>query len=186
MPIGKSTRRHRRVGGTRGREMGAPSAALRKQRGLLGSGLLRGVFRCPHAARNGWTSRSLRGSPEALRSNAGFTLLEMVIVLAIIGILAAIVSPVVISSLTRAREASLQQDLKILRKLIDDYYADKGAFPPALKSLVEQGYLRAIPGDPVNANKPQWQSVPAKEGGISDIHSLSNERGANGVPYSQW
>jgi len=129
---------------------------------------------------SGAACRTLRhGSP-------GFTLLEMVVVLAIAGILAAIVAPVAIPALTRAREASLQQDLKVMRKLIDDYYGDKGAFPPTLKALAEQGYLRAIPGDPVNAGRPQWKTVPAKEGGISDIHSFSNERGTNGVPYSQW
>jgi general secretion pathway protein G len=112
--------------------------------------------------------------------------MEMVIVLAIIGILAAIAAPLVISGLVRAREASLQQDLKTMRKLIDDYYGDKGVFPPSLKALVDQGYLRAVPGDPVNAGKPDWKTVPAKDGGISDVHSLSNDRGANGVPYSEW
>jgi general secretion pathway protein G len=120
------------------------------------------------------------------RGSAGFTLMEMVIVLAIIGILAAIAAPLVISSLVRAREATLQQDLKTMRKLIDDYYGDKGVFPPSLKALVDQGYLRAIPGDPVNAGKPEWKTVPVKDGGISDVHSLSNDRGTNGVLYSEW
>jgi general secretion pathway protein G len=119
-------------------------------------------------------------------SSAGFTLLEMVVVLAIVGILAAIVAPSVVSALTRAREASLQQDLKIMRKLIDDYYGDKGVYPPSLKALASEGYLRTVPGDPVNANKPEWRTVTAKEGGISDVHSFSHERGANGVPYSEW
>ncbi len=78
------------------------------------------------------------------------------------------------------------QDLKIMRKLIDDYYGDKGVFPPSLKALAEKGYLRAIPGDPVNANKPEWKAVLAKEGGVSDVHSLSDEKGSNGIPYSKW
>ena len=120
------------------------------------------------------------------RANAGFTLLEMVIVMAIIGILAMIAMPSVITALSRAREAALQQDLKIMRKLIDDYYGDKGVYPPSLKVLVDQGYMRAIPGDPVNVNRPQWSTVAAKEGGVSDVHSVSAERGSNGVPYSQW
>ncbi len=118
--------------------------------------------------------------------NAGFTLMEMVIVLAIIGVLAAIIAPSVISALTRAREAALMQDLKIMRKLIDDYYSDKDTYPPSLKALTDQGYLRAIPGDPLNGNKAEWKMVPAKEGGISDVHSLSEEKGSNGVPYSLW
>ena len=112
--------------------------------------------------------------------------MEMVIVLAIVGILASIVAPLVITALTRAREATLQQDLKTMRKLIDDYYGDKGAFPPSLQALVTQGYLRAIPRDPVNGNKAEWKAVLAKEGGISDVRSLSNERGTNGTPYADW
>lgn len=112
--------------------------------------------------------------------------MEMVIVLAIIGVLASIVAPVVMSALARAREATLQQDLKVMRKLIDDYYGDKGAFPPSLKALVDQGYMRAIPPDPVNGNKVEWKTVLDKDGGISDVHSLSSGRGANGVPYAVW
>jgi general secretion pathway protein G len=84
------------------------------------------------------------------RGSPGFTLMEMVIVLAIVGILASIVAPLVIMA------------------------------------LVTQGYLRAIPRDPVNGNKAEWKAVLAKEGGISDVHSLSNERGANGTPYADW
>jgi len=86
------------------------------------------------------------------RGSPGFTLMEMVIVMAIIGILASIVAPMVMTALTRAREATLQQDLKTMRKLIDDYYGDKGVFPPSLQVLVTQGYLRAIPRDPVKAS----------------------------------
>ena len=71
-------------------------------------------------------------------------------------------------------------------KLIDDYYGDKGAFPSSLQALVTQGYLRAIPRDPVNGNKAEWKTVLAKEGGVSDVHSLSSERGANGTPYADW
>jgi general secretion pathway protein G len=112
--------------------------------------------------------------------------MEMVIVLAIVGILAAIAAPSVIAALTRAREATLQQDLKTMRKLIDDYYGDKGVFPPSLQALVDQGYMRSIPRDPVNGNRAEWKTVPDKGGGISDVHSLSAERGGNGVPYSGW
>ncbi len=112
--------------------------------------------------------------------------MEMVIVLAIIGILASIVAPLVITALTRAREATLQQDLRTMRKLIDDYYGDKGVFPPTLQVLVSQGYLRAVPRDPVNGNRLDWKTVVAKEGGISDVRSLSKDRGTNGIPYADW
>jgi general secretion pathway protein G len=130
-------------------------------------------------------ARSLKAMP-GIRGSAGFTLMEMVIVLAIIGILAAIVAPSLIVTLTRSRETTLQQDLKIMRKLIDDYYSDKGTYPPSLQTLVEQGYMRAIPPDPVYGNKTEWKTVTAKEGGISDVHSLSDERSASGVPYGDW
>jgi general secretion pathway protein G len=137
-------------------------------------------------ARSLLTRHASPALPSGKRGSPGFTLMEMVIVLAIVGILASIVAPLVITALTRAREATLQQDLKTIRKLIDDYYGDKGAFPPSLQVLVTQGYLRAIPRDPVNGNKAEWKTVLAKEGGISDVHSLSNERGANGTPYADW
>jgi general secretion pathway protein G len=131
--------------------------------------------------RKGVEERDLRqgGSP-------GFTLMEMLLVLAIVGVLASIVAPSLIGALTRAREAALQQDLKTIRKLIDDYYTDKGVFPPSLQSLVDQGYLRAMPPDPVNGNRTVWKAVAAKEGGVSDVRSLSNDRGQNGVPYGEW
>jgi general secretion pathway protein G len=119
-------------------------------------------------------------------NNAGFTLMEMVIVLAIVGVLAAIVAPSIMVALTRSRETALQQDLKIMRKLIDDYYGDKGTYPPSLQTLVEQGYMRAIPPDPVNANSPDWKTAIAQEGGISDVHSHSMDRGSNGLPYDEW
>ena len=142
----------------------------------------------PDAARSllrlsGMTAAAL---PSRKRGSPGFTLMEMVVVLAIVGILASIVAPLVITALTRAREATLQQDLKTMRKLIDDYYGDKGAFPSSLQVLVTQGYLRAIPRDPVNGNKAEWKTVLAKEGGVSDVRSLSIERGANGTPYADW
>jgi type II secretion system protein G len=118
--------------------------------------------------------------------SAGFTLLEMVVVLAIVGVLAAVVAPSVMSALTRAREAALQQDLKVMRKLIDDYYGDKGAYPPSLQALVDKGYMRAIPPDPVNGGKAQWKAVLAKEGGVSDVRSLAPGRGSNGAAYAEW
>ncbi len=120
------------------------------------------------------------------RGSPGFTLMEMVVVLAIVGVLAAVVAPSVMAALTRARETTLMQDLKTFRKLIDDYYADKGTFPPSLRALVDQGYLRALPPDPVNGNRADWKVVLDKEGGVSDVRSLSTGRGTNGIPYSNW
>lgn len=117
----------------------------------------------------------------------GFSLIEMLMVLAIIGLLASVATPVVVSAVTRTREAALQQNLSVLRKLIDDYYADRGRFPPSLEALVEEGYLRAVPSDPVNDGKVEWELQKAKGGrGIEDVRSKSKGSGSNGVPYAKW
>jgi general secretion pathway protein G len=117
----------------------------------------------------------------------GFTLIEMLLVLALIGLLASIAAPVVSGAVTRAREATLQQNLRVLRKLIDDFYADRGQLPPSLEILVKEGYLRAIPVDPVNGGEADWNLQMSKKGrGVEDVHSKSTGRGTNGVPYAEW
>lgn len=121
------------------------------------------------------------------RPNGGFTLVEMLVVLVIVGLLASIAAPLVSGAVTRARETTLQQNLSIMRKLIDDYHADRGQFPESLEILIKEGYLRAIPVDPVNGGAADWEVVKAKKGrGVEDVHSRSTARGTNGVPYGQW
>lgn len=138
-----------------------------------------------HVTPTGESGRA-EGPQAGCGSQAGFSLMEMIIVVAIIGTLAAVVAPAVISSVHRAREAALQQNLTIMRKLIDDYHADRGVYPPTLSALVKDGYMRAVPADPVNESKAEWEEVKAKDGGVEDVRSLSTEKGANDVPYSQW
>lgn len=122
----------------------------------------------------------------ASNRQAGFSLIEMLVVLAIIGALAAVAAPIVTGAIVRAREAALKENLAVMRRLIDDYHADRAAFPASLEILVEEGYLRAVPPDPVNDGRRDWTGVEAKEGGFEDVRSSSAETGANGVPYARW
>ncbi len=96
----------------------------------------------------------------------GFTLLELIIVIAIIGILAAIAMPAMKDMPTRANEAVLKTNLHTLRDVIDQYYGDKGHYPETLQALVEAGYLRALPTDPITKKNDTWVPVfedPDKE-----------------------
>lgn len=118
--------------------------------------------------------------------SAGFSLMEMLLVLAIIGALAAVAAPAVNGALVRAKEAALRENLAVMRKLIDEFSADRGEYPQSLQTLVEEGYLRAVPADPLLSGSKEWNEVADKEGGISDIKSRSTEKGSNEVPYAEW
>jgi len=122
-----------------------------------------------------------------VRRSGGFTLLELMIVVAIVGILATIAAPTYQHSVVKAREAVLRQDLFTLRDVLDQHRADQGKYPPSLQALVEAGYLRAIPKDPFTNSEATWQEMTdAVEGGVIDIFSGSEFVGTNGTPYNQW
>ena len=122
--------------------------------------------------------------------SAGFTLIEMLTVISIIGILVSIAVPSFQKHIIRAREASLQNTLFVLRDVIDQYYADHGKFPETLELLVEKQYIRSIPMDPFTKSSTTWILIPvdSEEGdpGIFDIHSGSYKVSLNGVPYNEW
>ena len=120
------------------------------------------------------------------RTRRGFTLIELLVVLALVSILAAIVAPMVGSSITRAKESALRENLYLLRKTIDDFYADKGRYPETLSVLVEQRYVRSIPVDPVTES--EWALVysSGEPRGIVDIHTMSEQISHDGSAYASW
>jgi len=127
--------------------------------------------------------------PSAFR---GFTLLELMIVITIIIILAAIVLPQYQKTIAAAREAVLHDDLFQMRKLIDEYAADKGKLPSSLDELVSSRYMREIPVDPFTDQK-DWTvtmgddpNSSGGEQGVTDVHSASPEVSSDGRPYSEW
>jgi len=124
----------------------------------------------------------------------GFTLLEMMIVIAIVLILATIGAGRYEQAVVRARESTLRSDLLTVRKAIQDYTQDKEAGPQSLDDLVSAGYLREVPKDPMTQAK-DWQtdndelmlSPEQTTSGISDVHSASNQVSPiDGTPYSSW
>lgn len=118
----------------------------------------------------------------------GYTLIEMMIVLSIIGILATIAQPSFQKTLIRAKETSLRRSLFVMRDVIDQYYADHGRYPESLEVLVEERYLRAIPQDPFTKSSSTWITIPpeGEEGGVYDVKSGSDLVGLNGTPYNEW
>lgn len=122
----------------------------------------------------------------------GFTLLELVVVISIMGILVSIALPNYRNSVLQAREAVLRENLYRLRDLIDQYQSDKGRYPETLEALVTDGYVRKIPPDPISAEP--WVEIPPENDasssealtGVFDVRSASGLVGLNGVPYSEW
>src|SRR5687767_8151640 len=134
------------------------------------------------------------GSAAVRRCVRGFTLIELMIVMALIVILAGIGLAVHANSQTRAREAVLKEDLFRMRDAIDQYYADKNAYPPSLDALVSERYLRAIPVDPFTNSAESWQTTlsegdpsnPSAQPGIFDVKSGSDRTAIDGTLYAEW
>ena len=128
------------------------------------------------------------------RTQSGFTLIELMIVMAIIGILITMAIPSFVGALRHAREAALKEDLQTMRTAIDTYTMDKQKGPQSLDDLVQDGYIRAIPEDPMTRSKDTWVtdssdsmvSLDETEPGIIDVHSGSTETGTDGQLYSSW
>jgi general secretion pathway protein G len=131
--------------------------------------------------------RSIEIGREGGLNAKGFTLVELMIVVSIIGILATLAVPSYQSSLIKARETVLRQDLFTMRELLDHHRADHGKYPPSLDGLVTAGYLRAIPKDPFTNSSATWQEITEPtEGGIFDVYSGSDLVGTTGTVYNRW
>ena len=134
-----------------------------------------------------------RQMPEKRVREQGFTLIELMVVMSIMGILIAIAQPSLKHTIIKAREAVLKEDLFQLREAIDQYYADNGKYPDQLADLMNEddrsrSYLRAIPKDPFT-NAEDWITVaPAEgnEGGVFDVHSASPLLAVDGTAYNTW
>src|SRR4029079_698474 len=128
-----------------------------------------------------------------LRRSRGYTLIELIIVMAIISVLVAIAVPLYQKSLQRTKETLLKNNLFTLRTVIDEYTFDKKKAPQTLQDLVTEGYLRAVPMDPIMGNE-NWRTinedsltaVDQTEPGIFDVRSLSDQISLEGTPYSEW
>ena len=124
----------------------------------------------------------------------GFTLVELMIVMAIIMILATIAIPIYVRTLQRAKEATLREDLHTMRTAIDSYTIDKEKAPDALDDLVQAGYLKSIPVDPITSSNQTWitgmsdtmTDINETQGGLDDVHSGSQALASDGTTYNTW
>jgi general secretion pathway protein G len=128
------------------------------------------------------------------KQDAGFTLIELIIVMAIISVLAVVAVPSFIGAIKSAREAVLKEDLHVMREAIDSYTMDKQKAPQSLDDLIQDGYLKSVPEDPFTRSKDTWvtdssdslHSLDQTDPGIEDVHSGSTETGSDGQTYSTW
>jgi general secretion pathway protein G len=128
------------------------------------------------------------------RSQFGFTMIELLVVLSLIVILATMGMTQYRNSVVHAKEAVLKEDLFRMRDAIDQYYADKGQYPTTLDALVSEGYLRKLPDDPFTKNNTSWQTVPAEpdpnnptaEPGVYEVKSGSDATALDGTKYADW
>jgi general secretion pathway protein G len=127
-------------------------------------------------------------------TSAGWTLIELVIVMAIIAVLASLATVGAGNAVMLSREATLKEDLFRMRDAIDQYYADKGKYPADLQALVSDQYMREVPIDPITESRDSWQTIPAEpdpnnpslEPGIYNVKSGAEGTSMQGTPYTEF
>ncbi len=139
-------------------------------------------------------ARRRQNSRRPHSKESGFTLIELMIVMLIIGVLMTIAVPNYMAAVKAAKESVLKEDLHVMRNAIDSYTMDKQKAPQSLQDLVDGGYLKSIPSDPMTRTNDTWQvdqsdsihTVDQTDPGIDDVHSGSQEQGSDGQPYNTW
>ena len=123
------------------------------------------------------------------RAIFGFTLVELLVVLAIIALLLTIASPKYFNSIEKSKDATLKQSLNVMRESIDKFYADNGQYPKTLEDLVDKKYIQKLPVDPITESTITWvfeAPEPPQEGDIADVHSGALGTAKDGTPYASW
>ena len=141
-----------------------------------------------------WGHRAKGGILNSRPAEQGFTLLELMIVMVVIGLLAAIAIPSYTNNIRNAKEAVLKEDLHTIRTAIDSYTVDKQKAPQSLDDLVQAGYLKTMPVDPFTKRSDSWvpvqddsmSNIDQTESGIDDVHSGAQQTASDGTSYSTW
>ena len=126
--------------------------------------------------------------------NKGFTIIELMVVLTIIGILSSVGISLHRKAIIKAKEAVLKENLFQFREALEQYYADKSQYPPDLETLVDDGYMRRIPIDPITRSVDTWEVIyeeplddsPDYEVGVYDVRSGSGDQALDGTYYNEW
>jgi general secretion pathway protein G len=120
----------------------------------------------------------------------GFTLIELIVVMAIIALLVAIAAPRYFAHIDRSKETVLKQNLQVMREAIDKFHGDKGQYPASLEELASARYIRAVPVDPITEKNDTWVVVPPTDrevkGDVYDVKSGAPGQGKDGTDYSSW
>lgn len=133
--------------------------------------------------------------PNSSNPSKGFTLIEMILVITLLALLAALATSTHRNSARKARETVLRNNLAQIRLTLDQYNVDKGYYPPSLDILVEEGYLRELPMDPITKSRDTWQVTyldlyddedSSYEPGVYDVHSASQDQAIDGTYYYEW
>lgn len=126
----------------------------------------------------------------AQKRTSGFTLIELIVVMAIIALLVSIAAPRYFAHIDRSKETVLRQNLQVMREAIDKFHGDKGQYPASLEELATARYIRAVPVDPITEKNDTWVVVPPTDreakGDVYDIKSGAPGQGKDGTDYSSW